>query len=106
MKRRIVKKKRKIIGNPERPRLSVYRSNSNIFAQVVEDYSGKTLASASSLKLEKGSNVEAAQKVGEALALAAIKAGVKKVVFDKGEFLYHGRLKALADAARKGGLEF
>ncbi|OGC03673.1 50S ribosomal protein L18 [candidate division WOR-1 bacterium RIFOXYA12_FULL_43_27] len=106
MKRRIIKKKRKIIGTTERPRLSVYRSNNNIFAQVVEDFSGKTLASASSLKLEKGSNIAAAQKVGEALAQAAIKAGVKKVVFDKGEFLYHGRLKALADAARKGGLDF
>ena len=92
------------------PRLSVFRSNSNIFAQLIDDENGVTLVSASSidkdLKLEKGSNVEAATKVGELLAERALKAKIKKVIFDRGGHLYHGRVKALAEAARNKGLEF
>ena len=97
-------------GTSAVPRLNVFRSNSNIFAQIIDDEAGVTLVSASSLdkdlKLEKGSNVEAATKVGESIAEKAIKAKIKKVVFDRGGYLYHGRVKALADAARENGLEF
>src|ERR1700712_5022783 len=88
-----------------RPRLSVFRSDKNIYAQVIDDSKGVTLASASSLG-GKGSDIEAAQKVGKAVADAAIKAGVKDVVFDRGGFIYHGRIKALAEAAREAGLNF
>ena len=92
------------------PRLSVYRSNSNIFAQLIDDENGVTLVSASSidkdLKLANGSNIEAATKVGELLAKRAKKAKIEKVVFDRGGYLYHGRVKALAEAARENGLEF
>ena len=92
------------------PRLSVYRSNSNIFAQLIDDENGITLVSASSidkeLKLENGGNIEAATKVGKLLADRAQKANIKKVVFDRGGHLYHGRVKALAEAARENGLEF
>ena len=92
------------------PRLSVYRSNSNIFAQLIDDENGVTLVSASSidkeLKLTNGSNVEAAAKVGKLLADRAQKANIKEVVFDRGGYLYHGRVKALAEAARENGLEF
>lgn len=97
-------------GTSAIPRLNVFRSNSNIFAQIIDDEAGVTLVSASSLdkdlKLESGSNVEAATKVGESIAEKAIKANIKKVVFDRGGYLYHGRVKALADAARSKGLEF
>lgn len=92
-----------------RPRLSVHRSGRHIYAQIIDDAAGRTLASASSLvKGAKGtgSNVDAAAKVGKDLAEAAKKAGVTAVVFDRGGFLFHGRVKALADAAREGGLEF
>jgi large subunit ribosomal protein L18 len=95
-----------------RPRLSVFRSSKNISAQIIDDQSGKTLISASSLdtdlreKLGKGSNVGAAAEVGKALAERAKKAGLAKVVFDRGGYMYHGRIKALAEAAREGGLEF
>jgi large subunit ribosomal protein L18 len=88
-----------------RPRLSVFRSDKNIYAQVIDDANGVTLASASSLG-GKGSDVAAAQKVGKAVADAAIKAGIKDVVFDRGGFIYHGRIKALAEAAREAGLNF
>ena len=92
------------------PRLNVFRSNNNIFAQIIDDEAGVTLASASSidneLKLTNGGNVEAATKVGELLAKRAKKAKITKVVFDRGGYLYHGRVKALADAARENGLEF
>ena len=92
------------------PRLSVFRSNSNIFAQLIDDENGVTLVSASSidknLKLTNGSNAEAATKVGELLAERALKANIKKVIFDRGGHLYHGRVKALAEAARNNGLEF
>lgn len=103
---RNLRKKRKIIGTTERPRLAVFRSLNHIYAQVIDDYAGKTLAAASSAKLKQGGNLEAAKKVGLDVAKAAIAAGIKKVVFDRGGFVYHGRVKALADAAREGGLDF
>lgn len=100
----------KVVGTTEVPRLNVFRSNSNIFAQIIDDTKGVTLVSASSidkdLKLENGSNVEAAVKVGELLAKRAKEAKIVKVTFDRGGYLYHGRVKALADAARENGLEF
>jgi large subunit ribosomal protein L18 len=95
-----------------RPRLSVFRSSKQIYAQVIDDDAGRTLAAASSLekdtrgKLKTGANVEAAAEVGRMIAQRAVEAGVKQVVFDRGSYLYHGRVKALADAAREGGLEF
>ena len=96
----------KISGTPEIPRLAVYRSNKNISAQIIDDVNGTTLASASSLKLANGSNVAAASEVGKMMAEAAKKAGISKVVFDRGGYLYHGRVKAFAEAARENGLEF
>ena len=95
----------KIAGTPERPRLNVFRSGANIYAQVIDDAKGVTIAAASSLG-GKGSNKDAAAKVGKEVAEAAIKAGVKDVVFDRGGYIYHGRVKALADAAREAGLNF
>lgn len=93
-----------------RPRLSVHRSNKQIYAQIIDDIKGVTLASASSkdtsLKLKNGATVDAADKVGKLVAERAKKAGVKKVQFDRGSFLYHGRVKAVAEGAREGGLEF
>jgi len=91
-----------------RPRLSVFRSSKNISAQIIDDLAGKTIASASSLEKDfgKGSDTEAAAKIGKALAERAVKAGVKDVVFDRGGYIYHGRIKALADAAREAGLNF
>ncbi len=91
-----------------RPRLSVHRSGKHIYAQVIDDEAGKTLASASTLAGHEGAtgNVAAASEVGKRLAEAAKKAGVTQVVFDRGGFLFHGRVKALADAAREAGLEF
>lgn len=88
-----------------RPRLSVHRTGRHIYAQIIDDGEGRTLAAASTLGA-KGCNVDAAAKVGKDLAEAAKKAGVTSVVFDRGGFLFHGRVKALADAAREGGLEF
>lgn len=94
-------------GTAERPRLTVFRSNKQIYAQVIDDLAGKTLASASSLKLgEKAPKKEIAAKVGELVAKAAQEAGVTTVVFDRNGYLYHGRIKELADAARNGGLKF
>ena len=95
-----------------RPRLSVFRSSKHIFAQVIDDANGHTLAAASTLdkdlkgKVKNGGNIDAATQVGKLVAERASKAGVKEVVFDRGAYLYHGRVKALADAAREGGLEF
>lgn len=95
-----------------RPRLSVFRSSKNISAQIIDDAAGKTIASASSLdktlkeQVGKGADKEAAAKVGKALAERAIEAGVKDVVFDRGGYMFHGRIKALADAAREAGLNF
>jgi large subunit ribosomal protein L18 len=98
----------KVLGTAERPRLVVFRSNRGIEAQVVDDLEGKTLAAASWLQLKgaKGSKTDQAAEVGKLLAQNAKKAGVETVVFDRGGYLYHGRVKALADAARQGGLKF
>ena len=105
---RVRNKLRKMAGG--RPRLSVHRSNKNISVQVIDDVQGKTLASASSLEKDLGivgkNNVDAAAKVGAAIAERAKKAGVEDVFFDRGGFLFHGKVKALADAAREGGLKF
>ena len=90
-----------------RPRLSVHRSGRHIYAQIIDDAAGKTVAAASTLgEKASGANVDAASKVGKDIAAAAKKAGVTAVVFDRGGFLFHGRVKALAEAAREGGLEF
>ena len=98
----------KVVGTAERPRLAVFRSNKGIFAQLIDDESGKTLAGASWLGLGtfKGSKTEQAAEVGKAVAAAAKKAGIEDVVFDRGGYLYHGRVKALAEGAREGGLKF
>jgi len=98
----------KISGTASCPRLVVFRSNKHIEAQIIDDVKGVTLASASSvsMKLENGSNIEAAKKVGAAVAEAAKAAKIKEVVFDRGGYVYHGRVAALADAAREGGLKF
>ncbi len=100
--------RKKVSGTPECPRLNVFRSNSHIHAQIIDDTAGNTLASASSvdMKLENGSNVEAAKKVGAELAKRAAEKNIKKVVFDRGGYAYTGRVKAFADAAREAGLEF
>ena len=100
--------RRKLSGTTERPRLSVHRSLNHIYAQVIDDQTGETLVSASTLalKAKTGGNVAAAKEIGKAIAERAVEKGVKKVVFDRGGYLYHGRVKALADAAREGGLEF
>ena len=110
---RIIRHKRirsKMIGTKETPRLCVFRSNTGIYAQIIDDEAKTTLCSASSLdkdlKIKNGSNIEAAKVVGEAIAKKAVKANIKKVVFDRGGYLYHGRVQALADAARENGLEF
>jgi large subunit ribosomal protein L18 len=96
----------KLSGTEARPRLNVYRSLNNIYAQVIDDEKGVTLVSASTIKLKTGGNVAAAREIGKTVAELAVEKGIKKVVFDRGGFLYHGRIKALADAAREGGLEF
>jgi len=108
--RRVRKTLRKVANG--RPRLSVYRSSKNIYAQIIDDVAGQTLASASTLDkdiraaLSKGTDKAAAEAVGKAIAERAVKAGVKDVVFDRGGYLFHGRVKALADGAREGGLNF
>lgn len=103
--------RKKISGTAERPRLNVFRSSKHIYAQIIDDTKGVTLAAASTLDKElkdigNGGNVEAARKVGEMIAKRAQEKGVKNVVFDRGGYLYHGRIQALADAAREAGLEF
>jgi large subunit ribosomal protein L18 len=100
--------RQKLSGTAERPRLNVFRSLNHIYAQVVDDQNGITLAAASTLalKVKTGGNVAAAKEIGKAIAEKAAEKGIKKVVFDRGGFLYHGRIKALADAAREAGLEF
>ena len=109
-KQRHKKIRNKISGTKEIPRLNVFRSNNNIFAQIIDDQTKATIVSASSidkeLKLANGGNVEAASKVGELLAKRAKKAKIDKVKFDRGGYLYHGRVKALAEAVRQKGLEF
>lgn len=101
----------RITGTPERPRLCVFRSLRHIHAQLIDDEAGKTLASASTMKidgakLEHGGNLEAAKRVGALIAEGAKEKGIETVIFDRGGFLYHGRIKALADAAREAGLKF
>ena len=98
--------RKRVNGTAERPRLSVFRSNKQIYAQVINDLTGTTLASASSLGLEKMPKIQQAAKVGEMVAANAQAAGITAVVFDLNGYLYHGRVKELADAARKGGLKF
>ena len=106
--RRHARVRAKISGTAETPRLCVYRSNKNIEAQLIDDVKGVTLVASSSmsLKLANGSNVEAATAVGKDIAEKAIAKGLKKVVFDRSGYIYHGRVKALAEAAREAGLEF
>ena len=99
--------RRRVAGTAERPRLSVFRSNKQIYAQIIDDVAGHTLASASSVEINASDDKKlAATSVGEAVAKKAVESGVKQVVFDRGGYKYHGRVKALADGARSGGLEF
>ncbi|MCK9478766.1 MAG: 50S ribosomal protein L18 [Firmicutes bacterium] len=109
-KRRHLRVRRKISGTMQCPRLNVYRSLKNIYAQIIDDVKGETLAFAStldsSLKEGYGGNIDAATAVGKLIAEKAQAAGIKKVVFDRGGYLYHGRVKSLAEGAREGGLEF
>ena len=109
LERRIKSKYRvrnKISGTTERPRMSVFRSNKQIYVQVIDDLSGRTLAAASSLGMEAMPKKEQAAKVGELIAKKAQEAGITTVVFDRNGYLYHGRIKEVADAARNGGLKF
>ena len=96
----------KVSGTAERPRMTVFRSNKQIYVQLVDDSEGKTLASASSKGIEVGTKTEVAAKVGQAIAEKALAAGITEVVFDRNGYLFHGRVKSLADAARNGGLKF
>ena len=102
----------RLSGTPERPRLAVFRSNNHMYAQVIDDVAGNTIVSASTLQsevkegLEKTNNVEAAAKLGEVIAKKALDKGIKSVVFDRGGFVYQGKVKALAEAAREAGLDF
>jgi large subunit ribosomal protein L18 len=110
-KNRIKMRIRKVIkGTPEKPRLAVFRSNKEIYAQIIDDLSGKTLVSASSktkgVADKKVSKIEQAKIIGKLIAERAIEAGINNVIFDRGGFLYHGRVKSLAEAAREGGLKF
>ncbi|MBI4844652.1 MAG: 50S ribosomal protein L18 [Nitrospirae bacterium] len=110
--RRHFRVRKKIFGTTEKLRLNVFRSMNHIYAQVINDYSRVTIASASSLdkelrgEIKNGGNIDSAKMVGHLIARRALSKGIKKVVFDRGGYLYHGRVKALADAAREGGLEF
>lgn len=96
----------KVSGTAERPRMTVFRSNKQIYVQLVDDSEGKTLASASSKGIEEGTKTVVAAKVGQAIAEKALAAGITEVVFDRNGYLFHGRVKSLADAARNGGLKF
>ena len=99
----------KISGTAERPRLSVFRSESNIYAQIIDDVAGSTLVAASTVEKAfegNGGNCEAAKKIGAVLAERALQKGIEEVVFDRGGYIYHGRVKALAEGAREGGLKF
>ena len=108
--KRHFRSRKNIFGTAEKPRLNVYRSLSNIYAQIINDVTGETLVSASTvekdIKENYGGNIEAAKAVGEAIAKKALEKGIKVVVFDRGGYLYHGRVAALATAAREAGLEF
>ena len=109
-KKRHARVRSKLSGTAARPRLNVFRSNKHIYAQLIDDVNGVTLASASTqdkeVSLDATGNVDAAVKVGELVAKRAVEKGIKAIVFDRGGYLYHGRVKALADAARENGLEF
>ncbi|SDN78245.1 50S ribosomal protein L18 [Bacillus sp. OK048] len=109
-KKRHARVRAKLSGTAARPRLNIFRSNKHLYAQLIDDMSGTTLASASTmekdLNLESTSNVEAAKLVGELVAKRAVEKGITAVVFDRGGYLYHGRVQALADAARANGLQF
>lgn len=104
--------RKKVQGTAERPRLNVFRSLNHIYAQIIDDTTGNTLVSASTIdgalkgKIKSGSNKEAAKEVGTLVATKAVEKGIKQVVFDRGGYIYHGRIKELADAAREAGLEF
>lgn len=104
--------RKRVFGTAEKPRLSVYRSLKHIYAQIIDDTQGRTLVSASTLdpavrdSVANGGNIESAKMIGKLIGERALEKGIKKVVFDRGGFLYHGRIKALADAAREAGLEF
>ncbi|MGL5649581.1 MAG: 50S ribosomal protein L18 [Clostridium sp.] len=107
--RRHLRVRKKVFGTPERPRLSVYRSEKNIYAQIIDDINAITLISASSLEKDfsaKGGNKEGAKLVGEAVAKKALEKGLTEVVFDRGGYVYHGRVQALAEGAREAGLKF
>ena len=107
--RRHIRVRRKISGTPEKPRLCVYKSNNNIYAQIIDDVAGNTLVSASTLDKEvktKHANIEAAKEVGTLIAKRATSKKIKAVVFDRSGYIYHGIVKELAEAAREGGLEF
>ena len=107
-----LKVRKRISGTPERPRMAVFRSNNHMYVQVIVDVAGHTLVSASTLQgevkegLEKTNNVDAAAKLGTVIAKRAVEKGIKTVVFDRGGYIYHGKVKALAEAAREAGLEF
>ena len=107
-----LKVRKRISGTPERPRMAVFRSNNHMYVQVIDDVAGHTLVSASTLQgevkegLEKTNNIDAAAKLGSVIAKKAIDKGIKTVVFDRGGYIYHGKVKALAEAAREAGLEF
>ena len=108
-KKRHKRVRSKISGTPERPRLNVFRSEKHIYAQIIDDANGVTLCSASSVEKDfegSGSNKEAARVVGQNVAGRAVKKGIENVVFDRGGYIYHGRVKELAEAAREGGLKF
>lgn len=111
-KKRHLRVRKRVFGTPERPRLNVFRSNKHIYAQLIDDLNQVTLAAASTLdaelksKIANGGNIDAAVEVGKLIAQRAKEKGYNTVVFDRGGYLYHGRVKALADAAREGGLEF
>lgn len=109
-KKRHIRVRKNVFGTEERPRLNVYRSLSNIYAQIINDKTGHTLTSASTLdkdiQVEYGGNIEAAKAVGKLIAERAKASGIDKVVFDRGGYIYHGRVAALAEAAREAGLEF
>lgn len=96
----------RISGTATRPRMTVFRSNKQIYVQLIDDLAGNTIVSTSSKGIEEGTKIEIAAKVGEAIAKKALEAGINEVVFDRNGYLFHGRVKSLADAARKGGLKF
>ncbi len=111
-KKKHMRIRNKITGTPERPRLNVYKSSKNIYAQIIDDSKGVTIVSASTVEtaikgsVKSGGNIEAAKEVGKLIAQRAVEKGLKLIVFDRGGYVYHGRVKELADAARAEGLEF